>query len=90
MALTHPLTKETIPGLNAITLNRDYTITNVPDGTYLARATYANDGKVIDPDWIIKNGEPLVTVSGGSITGISGQVPWSCSVPRILPQAPSR
>ena len=40
----------------------------VADGTYLARASFMNDEKVMDPDWIIKNGEPYVTVSGGSAT----------------------
>ena len=34
----------------------------------LARASYANDGIVMDPDWIVKNGEPFVTVSGSGTT----------------------
>jgi hypothetical protein len=68
VALTHPATKETIPGLSKITSGGNYTISHVPDGKYLARATYANDTKVMDPDWIIKNGEPFVTVTGASIT----------------------
>lgn len=68
VALTHPRTRETIPGLNTVTINRIYNIINVPNGTYLARATYANDTKVVDPDWIIKNGEPYVTVAGGSVS----------------------
>lgn len=68
VALTHPFTRETIPGLNTLTFNRLYTIANVPNGTYLARATFVNDGKVVDPDWIIKNGEPFVTVAGGTVS----------------------
>lgn len=68
VALTHPQTRETVPGLNTMTFNRLYTLTNVPNGLYLARATYANDGKVVDPDWIIKNGEPFVTVAGGAVS----------------------
>jgi hypothetical protein len=68
VALLNPLSRETIPGLSVMTVGQDFTIQNVPDGTYLARATYRNDGKVVDPDWIIKNGEPYVTVSGGSVS----------------------
>ncbi|MDH5368286.1 MAG: carboxypeptidase-like regulatory domain-containing protein [Cyclobacteriaceae bacterium] len=67
VALTHPSTGETIPGLSTITASSVYELTNVPDGMYLARASYNNDGIVMDPDWIIKNGEPFVTVSGGVI-----------------------
>lgn len=68
VSLLDPLTELTVPGLTAMTANRRYTITNVPDGVYLARATYRNDSIVVDPDWIIKNGEPYVTVSGGGTT----------------------
>ena len=68
VALLNPLSRETIPGLSVMTVSQDFTIQNVPDGTYLARATYRNDGKVVDPDWIIKNGEPYVTVLGGSVS----------------------
>jgi hypothetical protein len=68
VTLTHPVTKEPIPGLTAMTVSQSYTITNVPNGTYLARASYKNDTKVMDPDWIVKNGEPYVTVSGSAAT----------------------
>lgn len=64
VSLTNPITKESIPGLSATTVSNNYTITNVPNGLYLARATFVNDGIVMDPDWIIKNGEPIVTISG--------------------------
>jgi hypothetical protein len=67
VALTHPATGETIPGLSVITTAQNYELTGVPDGTYLARASFNNDGIVMDPDWIIKNGEPFVTVSGGAV-----------------------
>ena len=67
VALTHPATGETIPGLSTTTVSSAYVLSNVPDGTYLARASYDNDGIVMDPDWIIKNGEPFVTVDGGAI-----------------------
>ena len=68
VALTHPVTGEVIPGLSTITSNGTYSLENVPDGEFLARASYANDGIVMDPDWIVKNGEPFVTVSGANAT----------------------
>jgi len=68
VSLTHPVTKEAIPGLNVMTSSQNYTISNVSDGTYLARASFQNDTKVMDPDWIVKNGEPYVTVTGGTAT----------------------
>lgn len=64
VALVNEFTNEAIPGLNTFTSQQQYTISDVPNGTYLARASYANDGIVVDPDWIVKNGEPYVTVSG--------------------------
>jgi hypothetical protein len=67
VALTHPLTHEPVPGL-LTTTTANYTIGNVPAGTYLARATYRNDDRVVDPDWIVKNGEPMVMVSTGSVS----------------------
>ena len=67
VALTHPATGETIPGLSTVTTSQQYDIANVPNGTYLARASYNNDGIVMDPDWIVKNGEPYVTVDGGAV-----------------------
>lgn len=67
VSLTHPLTEEAIPGLNTKT-SADYSIENVPAGLYLARASYQNDERVVDPDWIVKFGEPLVEVGGGQIS----------------------
>lgn len=68
VSLTNPITKESIPGLSATTVSNNYTINNVPNGMYLARASFKTDGIVMDPDWIVKNGEPFVTVSGASAT----------------------
>jgi hypothetical protein len=68
VSLVNPQTKETIPGLTTTTSNFNYTIINVPAGAYIARASYANDGKVVDPDWILKNGEPIVTVGTTAAT----------------------
>jgi len=67
VSLTHPGTQETIPGLSTTTVSYNYTINNVPAGTYLARASFENDAKVMDPDWIIKNGEPFVTVLSSQV-----------------------
>ncbi len=68
VTLTHPLTKETIPGLDTETSGGLYAMSNIPNGTYIARATYKNDGYVIDPDWILKNGEPAVTINDDALT----------------------
>ena len=68
VSLTHPESEESIPGLTTITIGRSYSISGVSNETYLARASYSNDGIVMDPDWIVKNGEPFVTVSGAGTT----------------------
>ncbi len=67
VALTHPGTGETIPGLITRTSNFVYSITGVPDGLYIGRATYENDTKVVDPDRIVKFGEPTVNVDGSAV-----------------------
>ena len=66
VALIHPVTGESIPGLDTFTEGLTYTISEVPDGFYLARATFKNDDRVMDPDAITKFGEPEVTISGGN------------------------
>lgn len=68
VSLVHPKTKETIPGLTTATTGSNYAISGVPQGTFLGRASFENDKKVIDPDWIVKNGEPVITVLGSDIT----------------------
>ncbi|HEX2933790.1 MAG TPA: carboxypeptidase regulatory-like domain-containing protein [Bacteroidales bacterium] len=68
VTLTNPLTKETIPGLVTKTQDGQYSISNIPDGVYIVRASFANDNYVVDPDWIIKNGEPKVTIAANTIT----------------------
>jgi hypothetical protein len=65
ITLVHPITRDAIPGLNTINDgNNNYSLTGIPSGTYIAWASYRNDGYVMDPDWIRKNGLPLVTFSG--------------------------
>lgn len=91
VTLTHPITKETIPGLVANTINGSYTITGVPNGTYIARASFKNDSYVVDPDWIVKNGEPVVSISGNSVsrdfsvTGAVGLISPSNSTDEATP-----
>lgn len=68
VALVHPITAEAVPGLNVMTSGHVYNISNVPNGDFIARASYQNDGKVVDPDWLIKNGEPIVTIPSNSQT----------------------
>ncbi|MCK5469144.1 MAG: carboxypeptidase regulatory-like domain-containing protein, partial [Cyclobacteriaceae bacterium] len=65
VALIHSITRETIPGLTTQSINQVYTISGIPDGIYLARATFENDERVMDPDRIAKFGEPTVDISGG-------------------------
>ena len=67
VSLVHPMTKETIPGLIVETIDFKYVILNVPNGTFIGRASFENDKKVVDPDWIVKNGEPTITVNGPDI-----------------------
>ena len=67
VTLVHPITKETIPGLSTVSVNQSYTMSNIPNGTYIARATYQNDERVMDPDRIAKFGEPEVTFAGNTI-----------------------
>ena len=43
-------------------------LSGVPNGTYLARASFQNDSRVMDPDWIIKFGEPFVTVNNDTVS----------------------
>ncbi len=67
VTLINPLTKETIPGLVTKTVGGTYSIAKVPNGTYIARASYSNDTYVVDPDWILKNGEPIVPITGNAV-----------------------
>lgn len=53
------LDKNTLEVINGLTTkidtNRNYVIKNIPNGDYVAWASYENDGYVMDPDWIFKN-----------------------------------
>ncbi len=68
VALTHQETGEVIPGLRVMTSSAAYTISNIPNGTYIANAAFENDTYVLDPDWVIKNGLPEITLAGSAET----------------------
>ncbi|MBT28860.1 MAG: hypothetical protein CMO01_04285 [Thalassobius sp.] len=61
IALVHPITMQAIPGLNTFSSGQSFEISNVPSGTFIARATFENDSRVMDPDRIAKFGETEVT-----------------------------
>ena len=66
VSLVHPVTKETIPGQSltqVFSSSLEYSFSGVADGNYIVRATFANDTIVVDPDAIVKSGEPSVAVA---------------------------
>ncbi len=67
IALVHPITGETIPGLVTFSAGQTFQINNVPSGIYIARATYENDNRVMDPDRIAKFGEPIVEINSNTV-----------------------
>ena len=62
VSLVDPATFSAVPGLSTFsdTSGLDYEINNIPSGTFLAWASFRNDGYVMDPDWIFRNpGVPI-------------------------------
>jgi hypothetical protein len=61
ISLVDPATFSAVPGLSTFsdTSGLDYEINNIPSGTFLAWASFMNDGYVMDPDWIFKNPDVL-------------------------------
>ena len=57
ISLVDSETFSAIPGLSTFsdTSGLNYEINNIPTGTFLAWASFKNDGYVMDPDWIFKN-----------------------------------
>jgi hypothetical protein len=57
ISLVDPATFSAVPGLSTFsdTSGLDYEINTIPSGTFLAWASFKNDGYVMDPDWIFKN-----------------------------------
>jgi len=62
VSLTDKETGAVIPGTNVNTVNTNYSISSVAPGSYYIRATFKIDGYVVDPDRIVKFGEPEVIV----------------------------
>ena len=56
-----------IPGTNVNTVNTNYSISSVAPGDYYIRATFKIDGYVVDPDSIVKHGEPEVNVVAANL-----------------------
>lgn len=62
ITLIHPDTLDTIPGLSTLNnANNNYLLESIPPGTYIAWASFRNDGYVMDPDHIFKFGLPQIT-----------------------------
>jgi hypothetical protein len=57
ITLLEPATRAVIPGLAVMSdvVGLDYRINGIPDGDFVAWASFKNDGYVIDPDWLFKN-----------------------------------
>ena len=74
ISLVHPVTRETIPGLSqsvTYSSSMSFSFADLADGTYIVRASYANDYIVVDPNEIATKGEYIVTVSGGAAADIA-------------------
>ncbi|MCK5760047.1 MAG: hypothetical protein KAH33_02055 [Candidatus Delongbacteria bacterium] len=59
VVLRDPETGAVIPGLTANEDGGNYTLNGIPDGDYIAWASFENDGYVLDPDWVFKNPDGL-------------------------------
>ena len=57
ITLLDPETRAVVPGLTVMSDpgNLNYRTEGIPDGDYIAWASLANDGYVLDPDWLFKN-----------------------------------
>ena len=67
VSLTDQETGVVIPGTNVNTINTNYSIDSVAPGDYFIRATFTIDGYVVDPDSIVKHGEPVVNVVAANL-----------------------
>jgi len=66
VSLLDKISYSVVNGLTTlIDTNRNYSISNIPAGEYVAWASYKNDGYVMDPDWIFKNPGALFVSFGG-------------------------
>ncbi|MDH5711265.1 MAG: carboxypeptidase-like regulatory domain-containing protein [Gammaproteobacteria bacterium] len=68
VSLTDKDTGAVIPGTNVTTVNANYLISSVAPGSYYIRASFNVDGYVVDPDSIVKFGEPEAVVAAADLT----------------------
>jgi hypothetical protein len=77
VSLVDPQTFSAIPGLSTMseTSGLTYKLNQIPSGTFLAWASFRNDGYVMDPDWIFKNPGVLeVNFANGDTVGLDFSV----------------
>ena len=88
VVLRDPETGAVIPGLTANEDGGNYTLSGIPDGDYIAWASFENDGYVLDPDWVFKNPDGL---NMSFISAIDTTLNFSVtgSVKMIFPTNPS-
>ena len=90
ITLINPATLEAVPGLFTFDNPQEhtYSLSGIPVGSYIAWATYRNDGYVMDPDWIRKNGLPTVSFAAA---GESKTVDFSVTdaIPIVSPTNPA-
>ena len=69
VSLTDIVSGAIIPGTRVMTEGTNYIINSVAPGDYYIRASYLIDGMVVDPDAIVKQGEPTVNLLAADLTG---------------------
>lgn len=97
ISLLEKVSNSVVNGLTTmIDTGRNYVINSIPEGEYVAWASYENDGYVMDPDWIFKNpGALFVSFAGDSskvrdfsvtdaITLISPTNPANSIIPAVV------
>lgn len=89
ITLLDPETRSVIPGLTTRSAveGHTYTISNIPDGSYIAWASLQNDGYVIDPDWIFKNPGGL-DVTFGQASSLELDFSVTDAIPIVSPTNP--
>ena len=82
VSLLDKISYSVVNGLTTmINVSREYSISHIPSGQYVAWASYKNDGYVMDPDWIFKNpGALFVSFSGDSAKVIDFSVTGAITI----------
>ena len=68
--------------------NLNYRIEGIPDGDYIAWASLANDGYVIDPDWLFKNPGGL-DLSFDGVSQVDLDFGVTDAIPLVFPTNPA-